>query len=421
MNALKALEKNTRPPPSSVGNIWEKQFARTAKGVIKPTLDNVALILSNAEPLVGVIAYNDFAHHIVATCDSPAGPKGRWTDDHDLRLTRWVQASKWKVEASHSLVGTAVQSVAAVQRIHPLRERLNALKWDRVGRIDRWTTAYLGAEDTAVHRAFGTTWMIAAVARAFVPGFKTDTALILEGAQGAGKSTALNILSLGFFSDELADIGSKDAALQVHGAWIIEIAELDALSKAEVGLVKSFLARTTDRFRPPYGRHVVEMPRQCVFAGTVNHGDWLTDETGGRRFLPILVRHVDLPSLRRDVDQLWAEAVARYRAGELSYVPNGELNDDIQLHTSQRFRVDAWHDEAASYVQGRGTITVGQCLDALHVDLGRRTQSDQTRVARILKFLGWERRKYRLGKLTKWHYVEPRDQSQVTEKGDIND
>jgi putative DNA primase/helicase len=382
---------------SNVRFLWEKAIRRTSKGEIVKNLRNVAIILENAPEMSDAIAFDDFAARLVATCDSPAGAAGPWTDSHDLAATVWLQGA-WGVDASDDLVARGVRAVAAKHRTHPLREKLSALRWDGVARLDTWTATYLGAEDTPVHRAIGTTWMLGAVARAFHPGCKVDAALILEGEQGKRKSTALSVLALGYFSDELADIGSKDAAMQVHGAWIHEIAELDAFGRVEMSRVKAFLTRTHDRFRPPYGRHVVELGRQCVFAGS------LTDETGGRRFLPVRVGDVDLDALRRDVGQLWAEAVVRQRAGELTYVPDGAVNDALRKHVSQRFRVDAWHDKIAAYTVGHRDLSVDEVLDHLGVDVARRGQHEASRVAKALKFMGLERYRARDGELRTWRY-----------------
>ena len=127
----------------------------------------------------------------------------------------------------------------------------------------------------------------AGVARIFSPGAKADSCLILEGEQGTKKSTALKTLVQPWFTDEIAELGSKDAALQTRGVWIIEIAELDSMNRSEAGKIKEFMSRTTDRFRPPYGRRLIESPRQCIFAGSVNHTNYLRDETGARRFWPV--------------------------------------------------------------------------------------------------------------------------------------
>src|SRR4029077_167441 len=192
---------------------------------------------------------------------------------------------------------------------------LQGLHWDGVERVDTWLAAYLGAEGTEYARAVGSRWLISAVARIFRPGAKADCCLILEGAQGIRKSTALRTVAGEYFTDELADLGSKDAAMQTRGVWIIELSELDNLSHAEVARIKAFMSPHTDLFRPPYGMRLVESPRQCVFAGTVNHGSYLRDETGGRRFWPVVCGKIDIAELQRDRDQLWAEAKAKYRSG----------------------------------------------------------------------------------------------------------
>jgi predicted P-loop ATPase len=186
------------------------------------------------------------------------------------------------------IVGQAIQTVARDHGCHPIREFLEGLKWDGIGRIDDWLTLYLGADPSPYIRAVGARFLIGGVARIFQPGCKNDCCPVLEGPQGLYKSTALKILAEPWFTDEVADLGSKDSAIQVHGVWIVEIAELDAMTKSEVSKVKAFMSRAVDRFRPPYGKHVISAPRESVFAGTVNPGiKYLKDETGGRRFWPI--------------------------------------------------------------------------------------------------------------------------------------
>lgn len=128
-----------------------------------------------------------------------------------------------------------------------------------------------------------------------------------------------------YFTDEISDLGSKDAAMQAMGAWIIEIAELDSMSRGEVGRIKAFMSRTEDRFRPPFGRRVINSARQCVFAGTVNHGSYLRDETGARRFWPVQCTGISLEALKHDRDQLWAEAVAAFKAGRAWWLDTPEF------------------------------------------------------------------------------------------------
>jgi predicted P-loop ATPase len=186
---------------------------------------------------------------------------------------------------------------------------------------------------TEYSRAVGSRWLVSAVARVLRPGAKADCCLILEGAQGIRKSTALRTLAGEYFTNELADLGSKDAAMQTRAVWIIELSELDNLSHSEVARIKAFMSRTTDRFRPPYGMRLVELPRQCVFAGTVNHSTYLREETGGRRFWPGACGRIDVDGLARDRDQLWAEAKARFDAGVVWWLETVEL---VQMAADQQ-------------------------------------------------------------------------------------
>lgn len=255
--------------------------------------------------------------------------------------------------------------------------------------------------------------------------------LILEGAQGAGKSTALKVLAgEDWFTDQLAEIGSKDADLQMVGVWVIEIAELDAISRAEVSRIKSFLTRTTNRYRPPYERYPVSVPRQCVFAGSVNLDTYLPDETGNRRFWPISVGHIDLDGLRRDRDQLWAEAVVRYGEGAPWWLDDSDLvaaanaaqderyqGDAWDAHidrwlTHERRRVnhgyagyDDWRDEEVLRSEPLNDVSVGEILEqALRIEPARWTRNDQMRVSKYLKARKWQRFQRRSGDNRGWRY-----------------
>ncbi len=411
MNDVIDLESRKRRKAKSLpkpADDWEKGLLRSHTGAVKKLAANVELVLTSHPEWRGAISWDAFAERITLTRDCPAGKSGPWTDLADVLTAVWLQRSEWRLEASPDLVASAVRAVAHANAVHPLRARLEALVWDRKPRVDTWTTTYLGAEDTEVHREMGKRWLLGAVARAFVPGSQVDTALILEGAQGLGKSTAARILSLGFFTDELADIGSKDAAMQLHGAWIVELPELDAIGRAEASRIKAFLTRRSDRYRAPYGRHVAEHGRQCVFIGTVNHNDYLTDETGGRRFLPVAVSSIDCDALRRDVEQLWAEAVVTWRNGELSYTSDVRLRELIADHAAERYQGDPWDECLSPFLKVRESTSVAECLTHVGVDRAQWDRRSQVRASKILKSRGYVRVRSRFeGKLA-WHYVLPR-------------
>lgn len=408
MNTGEKPARKFKPLPTSEPSaIWERQLLRSREGNVKRLLANVALILSNAPDWVGCIGFDEFAERITVLKACPAGEPGPWTDHHDKLAASWLQRSQWRVEAGHELVSNTIEVVAKKMRFHPLRERLNALSWDGNPRLDTWTSKYLGAEDTLVHATIGVRWMLGAIARAFEPGCQMDSALILEGDQGLGKSSALRTLSLGFFTDELADVGSKDAAMQLHGNWIVEIAELDAISRADAAKVKAFLTRRIDKFRAPYGRHIQEHARSCVFAGSVNHSDYLKDETGGRRFWPVACTRIDRDALKRDVEQLWAEAVARYRMGESAYIEDVAVAAQVAQHTAERYQGDAWERTVVAYAQVRESVSVAECLEHVGVDRARWSQTDANRIAKILKSNGFGRRYTRDGTVRAWRYFPP--------------
>ncbi len=345
-----------------------------------------------------------------------------WSDADDVRCAEWLQ--RREINVPPAIVSRSVGAVARDICVHPVRDYLTSLRWDGTARIETWTTAYLGAADTPLNRAFGSRWMISAVARIMRPGIKADHMLILEGPQGAKKSSALKVLAgEEWFTDELAEIGSKDAAQQMRGTWIIEIAELDAISRAEVSRIKAFLTRTIDRYRPPYERYVIAVPRQCVFAGSVNPDTYLRDETGNRRFWPIRCGAINLDALQSNRGQLWAEAVARYREGAVWWLNEPELIGLAKGEQEQRYQGDAWdtridrwlafdrkrvnrgygnfddwHEEETERANPLADTSVGEILEgALGIEAARWTRVDQLRVTAYLKARNWQRYQARVG------------------------
>ena len=232
--------------------------------------------------------------------------------------------------------------------------------------------------------------------------------MILEGVQGLGKSRALHALADPWFTDEIADLGSKDAAMQLLGTWIIEIAELDSMARTEVSRVKAFLSRSTDRFRPPYGRRLIEQPRRCVFAGTVNSGEYLRDETGNRRFWPVRCSVARLDDLNRDRDQLWAEAVYRFRQGETWWLDEPGLIEDAKQEQAERLQGDPWQEAIEEFLSGHDDVSIAEILtDCLKKETNRWERKDEMRVGATLRALGWERFRRRLpggGNRIQWRF-----------------
>jgi predicted P-loop ATPase len=306
---------------------------------------------------------------------------------------------------SVDIAGQAVQTVSRTRSFHPVRRYLDQLHWDGIERLERWLTNYMGVKDTSYARAVGARWLISAVARIYQPGAKADCCLILEGPQGIRKSTALRTLAGQFFTDELADLNSKDAALQTRGVWIIELSELDTLARCEIAAIKAFMSRTSDRFRPPYGKRLIESPRQCVFAGTVNHYDYLKDDSGGRRFWPVQCGRIDVESLERDRDQLWAEARGKYADGAIWWLETAELVDAAEQEQGERYEEDPWTEVIAAWAVVRETVAVSEVLEnCLAKPRAQWTQVDKNRVARCMRRLNWERYRVRQGRILEWRY-----------------
>lgn len=368
----------------------------TEKGKPRTCLANVAAVLADDSRWRGVIALDEFNNRVVKLKAVPGGAEDDqpvWSNEDDSRTAIWITHNYGFAPAA-ALVTEAVNVVAASNAFHAARSYFETIRWDGERRLDNWLARYLGAAASPYTAAVGAMWTISCVARVICPGAKVDHTLILEGPQAAGKSTALKTLAgEAWFSDQVEDLASKDAAMQLQGRLIVELAELDALSRAEVTRAKAFLTRTHDKFRPPYGRRVVEVPRQCVFAGSTNSSAYLRDATGGRRFWPVRVGTIDLDSLQRDRDQLWAEAVDAYQNGR-PWWPDASQADVFAAEQEERFQVDAWETEIAKWMETRLTgepLTTGLLLRvAIGKEPGQWNRADEMRIADCMKRLGYQ-------------------------------
>jgi predicted P-loop ATPase len=297
----------------------------------------------------------------------------------------------------------AIRLYAEDRAYHPVRDYLNGLRHDGVPRLDGWLARYLGVEATPYAAAVGRMFLIAMVARIFWPGCKSDYMLVLESSQGESKSMVCGVLGGAWFSDAMPDVSvGKDASQHLRGKWLIEVSEMHAMGKADTALLKAFITRTTEQYRPSYGRLEVHEPRQCVFIGTTNRDTYLRDETGGRRFWPIKCGNIDVAALTADRDQLFAEAVKLYQAGEKWWPTKDFERENIRPHQEERYEEDAWQQKIAEWLASidpqtklpRPDVTVSEvALNALHMLVGRIGTADQRRIAAVLEKLGWKRGK----------------------------
>jgi predicted P-loop ATPase len=397
---------------------WTDELIIDPYGGIIPCLANMIVILHKSPQWRGALAYDEFAARVVMRKAAPWDHvKGKiadtpWTDHYDTLTRVWFQGQWPMAEVSFGKpglkvaagdVGRAVQAAARHNTFHPVREVMEALTWDGVPRLESYLIDYFRAGDTPYTRAIGARWLISGVARIFDPGCKADYMPIFEGPQGKQKSEALRVLAIRdpWFTDRLSHLQSKDAALETAGVFIIEIAELDALFRATSSAAKAYITRRDDRFRPPYGKHPISKLRQCIFAGTINPpvGGYFKDPTGARRFWPVFCHGtIDPDGLKQVRDQLWAEAVRRYKAGEKWWLETPELEALAEAEQGLRFIVDPWAEIIRKWFGNRVDASISEILQqALGFPLQGWTKAAERRVGAILTSMGFVTHRPRKG------------------------
>lgn len=394
--------------------MWEQ----TKKGTMPVKHhDNGAIVLRYHPQWQGRVAFNTHSQEVVTrsppwhASNMPADYADEWTpwrDSDTARLSSWLKR-ELQLDLDVGACERALVVAADANPIHPVRDWFKSIKWDRLMRLHEAPTTYFGAEASPYHAHVFRWWMIAAVARTFQPGCKMDNVLILEGVQGLKKSSALRALAGSqWFIDTPIDLNNKDAFLSLNGRLIVELAELESLRRADASRAKAFFTSPSDTYRPPYGRRVVTVPRQSVFAGTVNSSTYLTDPTGERRYWPIACTAIDLDAIKRDREQLWAEAVHWFREGEKWHPETEEERRMCGLEQGARSEVDEWETVVATYSERHRTWTptIGEVLsDVLGIERGRWTRSDQMRVSNVLQRLGFSRKQVRDGNARVWRYL----------------
>lgn len=373
-------------------NAWRGRLQVGAKGP-KKNLTNLMLHLWNLPGMGKEFRFNDLSGNI------------EWKG-HEIRDTNYIDI-RMQIESAGFAppdkdVPMAVLRIAEDNNFNPIADYLNGLTWDRKPRVDQWLQTIFGAEDTEVTRAFGRMFLISAVARALNPGSKVDTMLILEGRQGIRKSSAVAALfGEDYVMNGLPSFKGQEAALSLQGRWAIDMGELGGFKSADIRVVKNFLTQTIDNYRPLWGRHFINRPRRVVFIGSTNEGEYLRDPTGARRFWPVSCRFVDLELLKSRRDQLWAEAVQLYSAGEKWWIENGSaLDKAASMIQSDRYVEDVWApliDEhlSSSVTKMRVCVTANELLGAIGVQPERRDAAAEKRVTDHLTHNGWEKARCR--------------------------
>lgn len=396
----KAGRKGRSAQSSRPAAFWLNDAIRDHRDEPIPNLANALLALRAAPELLNVFARDEMQCMTVTTREPPS-KDGRPGIECDPRPTTDVDVGRVQEFLQHAglpriskdTTHQACDLRAAERAFHPVKDYLNSLNWDGQPRLKTWLSRYLGAEATPYVSGIGTMFMVAMVARIFEPGCKADYMMVLEGEQGAQKSTACAILGGAWFSDSLPDVtAGKDVSQHLPGKWLIEIGEMAAMSKAEAEHLKAFITRPVERYRKPYDRKESVEPRQCVFVGTTNKKAYLRDETGGRRFWPVTVGQIDTEALRMDRDQLFAEAVQHYRAGTRWWPDAAFEAEHIRPEQEARFETDVWEEPVNAYLKGRSSVLIGDVArEALNFEQARIGRRDQNRITAALARAGWTR------------------------------
>ena len=383
-------------PVTSFKPAWQKQCIVSPKGTILPNLANALIALREARELSGIVSFDEMSGlPMLKALPGAAAFAMRPLIDADVgTIQEWLQHSGIS-QLGRDVIFQALDIVARENSYHPIRTYLSRIAWDGEPRLYCWLVDYLGVDRmTPYVSTIGPMFLISMEARILRPGCKCDYMIVLEGEQGTKKSAACSILAGEWYSENLPDItNSKEVSEHLPGKWLIEISELSAMSKAENALLKAFITRQTERYRPSYGRHQVIQARQCVFVGTTNKSAYLRDETGGRRFWPVRTGDIELRALERDRDQLFAEAVHDFKAG-IRWWPDHKFEaEHIKPEQDARYDADAWEQPIAEHIS---LLTKTSIYEIARHGLGMENQrigtADQRRIAAVLERLGWRRK-----------------------------
>lgn len=409
----------TQPPPDN----WQSKLLVDQHGSFKKELANVVLILMYDVTWGQNIRYNEFARAHVVTKSLPQHEvKGAYhlvngdlfTDRDAIQFKLFLERSYKMPNISKDMIFDAVEIVGSRNKFHPINAYLDALPaWDGTPRLDSLLIDYLGVEDTEYTRTVTRKFLVAAIDRIKNPGEKFDHMLVLEGSQGLGKSRFLKALAKNesWFSEGVGnDLGDR-ATENMASKWIIEMPEGEGIigHRNSVDLIKAFLSRTSDRMRPAYGRVSQDFPRQCVFAMTTNRGQYLLDDTGHRRYWPVLCRakRVDLDAVKRNLDQVWAETLYRWTQGETVYL-SPRLETQAQKIQEQRElddglvgRIEGWLETPINSefsTDGRIELRTITCVREVWVSCFNEPESKLSRtwsnriLAALKKVDGWNYR-----------------------------
>ena len=411
---------------------WRERLNYKVDGKLNnKSLNNAQLFIENDKVLGNLFCYDEFCHEkVLYRCppwEKPDKFKPRTISDEDVtQLT--LSLERMGIIQPFGNIARLLESTIRKNSRNPAREYFNGLKWDGIKRLDNWLIEYCGArfDDELYVQAVGRKWLTAAVARVFEPGCKFDHILIFEGKQNAGKSVMLRELATihgrAYFNDtlKLSAFGNSDKIImKLQGVVIIELQEMTSFDKMSEEEKKAILSTQSDIATLKYKNEAAVYPRQFVFAATRNPNEigFLTDSTGGRRMWPVFTSDkIDIAKIKADKEQLWAEAVVAYQAGEELYLKD-ELYERAQIVQKDRALVHPWTPDLQDLVKGSflDKIQDSDIWKKLEInDRTKRTRQTNSEISGIMTHLGFKRSRQRFGGEPEycWVRVVPADKSQ---------
>jgi predicted P-loop ATPase len=383
---------------------WDK----APNGLLKKTISNVVnyFILETCD-LKDTLAFNDFTKDIVFVKAAPWHNNinfvkyQMWTDA-DAVLCKYYLSAVQHFDVPTMLIHEAALIIARMYSFHPVKKYLTKLKWDGQERLDRWLIDYAGVEENRYTLTIGRKVLCAAVARVFNPGCKFDYMLVLEGRQGIYKSTLCSVLGKFWYGDFMLNTHDKDTVDAMRGKWIIEVSEMECTRRSDTQALKAFITRQCDRVRLAYARQSEDFKRQCIFIGTINPETqgYLKDTTGNRRFWPVFcAKPIEIEKLKKDVNQLWAEAVFNYELGEDLYISDRDVIKLAGNIVDERREKDPWSEQIREWVNTPDddgllleVVTNKDIYSVLGISPGQYTRANQSRIANIMCLeLGWSK------------------------------
>lgn len=377
---------------------WMRGLETDRHGNLLATLSNISKILEHDEELKSIM-FNELSGYFDTVGSLPWRENiGGW-GQNDLACLELFLEQKYGIYSPIRCKEALTAFLSTSRRYHPIKKYLEKIRWDGKPRLDTILIDYLNADDSRYTRMVTRKTFTAAVARVFEPGIKFDHVLVLCGMQGIGKSTLFSRLGGSWYSDSMtiSDMKDKTASEKLQGVWIMELGELAGIRKVDVEIVKSFISRQNDIYRPAYGQYVENHPRECIIVGTTNADNgFLRDVSGNRRFWPVrLNRKVSDPWKldEMDADQIWAEAYQSFLNKEPLFLSEGD-EEEAEKRQREALEVDPRAGLIEDYLSNPLINSVClmelwcECLGRHRQDMKRRDAYD---IEAILRRTGeWE-------------------------------